>query len=207
MSIPSDQKALLFLAAVAVLGAGVRVAKGEAHPSSADPGALERQMQAADSARRSGGARRKAGGNTGSAPGAGGRAKHGAAGTGERTIRVPVGSAAASARGRPPAAAATTNPHRDFRGRLDMDVASATELDSLPGLGPTLARRIVADRMAHGPFVDLAALRRVKGVSTKLLERLDSTVTFSGTIRPANPEDTIIGKKKRVSARQRAIPP
>ena len=48
---------------------------------------------------------------------------------------------------------------------LDINTAAWYELDALPGLGETLARRIVADRAAHGPFASPAALSRVPGIS------------------------------------------
>ena len=85
--------------------------------------------------------------------------------------------------------------HRDYRGRLDLDVASAVEIDSLSGVGPALAKRIVADRMVNGAFRELTALRRVKGVSAKLLVRLDSVVSFSGVYKPSLASDTIIPAK------------
>lgn len=67
--------------------------------------------------------------------------------------------------------------------RVDVDRASAAELDRLPGVGMGLARRIVADRQEHGPFGGLPALDRVPGVGPRLLADLEASVTFSG--RPA----------------------
>lgn len=77
---------------------------------------------------------------------------------------------------------------------MDLDVATATQIDSLPGISPTLSKRIVLDRIAHGPFASLEKLRRVKGVSAALVQRIDSLVTFSGTIRAGDPADTVIIK-------------
>jgi competence protein ComEA len=48
--------------------------------------------------------------------------------------------------------------------RLDVNAATAGELESLPGIGPALAEAIVADRRAHGPFPGAVGLTRVKGV-------------------------------------------
>jgi competence protein ComEA len=60
-----------------------------------------------------------------------------------------------------------------------MDVATAAELDQLPGIGPALAQRIVADREAHGPFGSIEGLERVKGVGPALAARVGPYVTFS----------------------------
>jgi len=64
--------------------------------------------------------------------------------------------------------------------RIDVDRASAAELDRLPGVGMGLARRIVADRQKHGPFGGLPGLDRVSGVGPGLLADLEESVTFSG---------------------------
>jgi DNA uptake protein ComE-like DNA-binding protein len=52
-------------------------------------------------------------------------------------------------------------------------------------VGPALARRLVADRRARGPFGSMAGLSRVPGVGPSLEARLAPLVTFSG--RPAVP--------------------
>jgi hypothetical protein len=85
--------------------------------------------------------------------------------------------------------------HRDYRGRLDLDAATAAEIDSLAGVGPSLAKRIVIDRMTKGPFRELVALRRVTGVTPKLLAQLDSLVSFSGISKVSEPSDTILPTK------------
>ncbi|MHC4964029.1 MAG: ComEA family DNA-binding protein [Planctomycetota bacterium] len=54
--------------------------------------------------------------------------------------------------------------------RIDVNTASGPELDVLPGIGPRLAERIVADRAAHGPFATLDDLARVPGVGQRLVE-------------------------------------
>ena len=64
--------------------------------------------------------------------------------------------------------------------RVDLDRASARELERLPGIGPGLAARIVADRAAHGPFGGLGGLDRVSGVGPALLARVAPHASFSG---------------------------
>src|SRR4051812_23111473 len=65
--------------------------------------------------------------------------------------------------------------------RLDVDVASAAELARLPKVGVRLAKVIVADREAHGPFGGLSGLDRVPGIGPGLLQLLGPQVAFSGT--------------------------
>lgn len=59
-----------------------------------------------------------------------------------------------------------------------VNVASASELAALPGIGPRMAQRIVEDRQRHGRYLTLTDLRRVKGVAPKTLERLRGSVHF-----------------------------
>ena len=60
---------------------------------------------------------------------------------------------------------------------LNVNHATAVELEGLPGIGPALARRIVADREAQGPFATVSALDRVPGIGPALLERLGGLIT------------------------------
>ncbi|HUL70722.1 MAG TPA: helix-hairpin-helix domain-containing protein [Gemmatimonadales bacterium] len=70
---------------------------------------------------------------------------------------------------------------------VDLDRASLREILRIPHLGPSLARAIVADRNARGPFGDLTGLDRVAGVGPGLLRAIAPHVRFSGTPRPASP--------------------
>ncbi len=64
--------------------------------------------------------------------------------------------------------------------RIDVDRASAQELARLPRVGPRLAKVILADREAHGPFGSLENLDRVAGVGAGLLKVIAPHVGFSG---------------------------
>lgn len=55
---------------------------------------------------------------------------------------------------------------------LDLNTATREDLMTLPGLGPTLAERIVADRTTNGPFRTVQELTRVRGIKAKTLEKL-----------------------------------
>lgn len=67
---------------------------------------------------------------------------------------------------------------------IDVESASAAELERLPRIGPTLARRIVEDRAARGPFGSLDGLQRVRGVGPAMARQLQGHVTFGGAGRP-----------------------
>jgi competence protein ComEA len=60
--------------------------------------------------------------------------------------------------------------------RVDVNAASAAELEQLPGIGPSLARAIVEHR-THAPFKRPEDLRDVKGVGDRLYERLKDQIT------------------------------
>ena len=69
---------------------------------------------------------------------------------------------------------------------VDPDLASARELARVPGIGPSLARRIVADREARGPFRTPEGLDRVPGVGPGTLRRAGPHLRFAGgPIQPA----------------------
>ena len=55
---------------------------------------------------------------------------------------------------------------------IDINTASVPDWLLLPEVGESLARRIVEDRAANGPFRDHHDLRRVRGIGPKTLERI-----------------------------------
>ena len=62
---------------------------------------------------------------------------------------------------------------------VDINTASAAELERLPGVGPTLARRITDDRATHGPFVRPEDLQRVKGIGPQTYDAFKDYVTVN----------------------------
>jgi competence protein ComEA len=62
-------------------------------------------------------------------------------------------------------------------GPIDLNAASARELEQLPGVGPAVAARIVEARTAAGPFTSLPDLAtRVRGVGPAMLAKWDGKV-------------------------------
>jgi competence protein ComEA len=62
--------------------------------------------------------------------------------------------------------------------RLILNQADATALATLPGIGPALAERIIAQRQQAGPFASLDDLTQVRGVGPALVKRLRSLITL-----------------------------
>jgi competence protein ComEA len=55
---------------------------------------------------------------------------------------------------------------------VDLNAATAAELEVLPGIGPVLAERIVEWREANGPFTDVEVLGEVSGIGDALMAQL-----------------------------------
>jgi competence protein ComEA len=195
MSLRSDHKALMFIGVVGVLGAGVRVLRassGDAAP--AEQPALEHQAQVADSsaaAQRGRQGARGARGGRGGVPGRGGRGSRMSSGAGSRDTTLAVASDSSSRRA-PQSRRGPRDGPGYVAGKLDLDVATAAQIDSLPGVTPLMARRISSDRVRRGPFLSFNGLQRVSGVGKQFLRQIDSLVTFSGVFAVASPGDTII---------------
>ena len=62
---------------------------------------------------------------------------------------------------------------------LNVNTANAEGLQTLPGIGPALAERIVADREARGPFRTPEDLLRVPGIGPKRWERIRPLVQLT----------------------------
>lgn len=62
-------------------------------------------------------------------------------------------------------------------GPVDVNRATAAELDRLPGVGPATATAIVTERERNGPFVSVDDLERVPGIGPAKLDALRDLVT------------------------------
>ena len=61
-------------------------------------------------------------------------------------------------------------------GPLDLNAATLEQLDSLPGVGPVLAQRILDWRLAHGRFSTVGELREVGGIGAKKFADIEPKV-------------------------------
>jgi competence protein ComEA len=57
---------------------------------------------------------------------------------------------------------------------ININTASQAEIEALPGVGPTLAARIVEAR----PFTNPADLDRIKGIGPKMIEKITPYLRF-----------------------------
>ncbi|MBU4232239.1 MAG: helix-hairpin-helix domain-containing protein [Proteobacteria bacterium] len=69
---------------------------------------------------------------------------------------------------------------------IDSNRSSKADLETLPGIGPALAQRIIDYRRAHGPYKKIADLRKVSGIGRKKLEKLRPYVAITSQGPPAS---------------------
>lgn len=85
-----------------------------------------------------------------------------------------IGAQAQTRTSRPAAKAAATGP-------VNINTASATDLEALPGIGARTAARIVEYRQKNGPFKKVEELMNVRGVGEKNFLKLKPQITVAGT--------------------------
>lgn len=79
----------------------------------------------------------------------------------------------------PPATAEAAPGGAGGTGRVDINRATSEQLQTLPGIGPALAERILQHRQTHGPFRTPGDLRAVSGIGEKTFQRLADLITVS----------------------------
>jgi competence protein ComEA len=57
-----------------------------------------------------------------------------------------------------------------------LNTATAAQLESLPGVGPVMAKRILDWREAHNRFSKISELQEIQGIGPKLFEQLKVAV-------------------------------
>lgn len=71
----------------------------------------------------------------------------------------------------------TENTPAEQTGKVNINTATAEELQTLPGIGETLADRILSYRAANGAFTDIRQLMEVEGIGEKKFEAIANLIT------------------------------
>ena len=75
--------------------------------------------------------------------------------------------------------AAAAGDRQDRATVVDLNHAGAEELTAVPGIGETMARRIVEWRDEHGPFRRVEDLMKIKGIGEKSFQKMRPYVRVS----------------------------
>ncbi len=78
---------------------------------------------------------------------------------------------------------ASKTPARSPQFLVDINLASREELQALPEIGPSLARRIALYREDHGRFLALEELLNVRGLGPRTLEQLRPLLTVNEQVK------------------------
>lgn len=72
-----------------------------------------------------------------------------------------------------------TSPTLEVIYPINLNTATPEELESLPGIGPELAARIIEYRNTHGPFVKTEDILMVSGIGPKTFEKIKDLITIA----------------------------
>jgi len=76
-----------------------------------------------------------------------------------------------------PSGPSLPSPSSQGGGKLNINTATAEELITLPGIGPTKAQSIIDYRTTHGPFQSIEDIKNVTGIGDATFEKLKDKIT------------------------------
>jgi competence protein ComEA len=96
---------------------------------------------------------------------------------GQRILVVIVGAPAGAEGAAPAGDGSSTGDEATASGPVNLNTATAEQLDTLPGIGPALAAAILRERERRGGFTDVGQLRDVRGIGDARFADLKPLVT------------------------------
>lgn len=85
---------------------------------------------------------------------------------------------------------------------VNINTATAEELEALNGIGKKTAAKIVAYRDANGPFKTVEDLTKVSGIKQKTLDKFKSEVTVGGAAQQPKAAKPAVAKQPAPAAKQ-----
>jgi competence protein ComEA len=76
-----------------------------------------------------------------------------------------------------PGAAISPYPTLSTQGLININTADQEQLETLPGIGPVTAGKIITYREANGPFSDIQAIQNVSGIGPVTFENIKELIT------------------------------
>lgn len=84
--------------------------------------------------------------------------------------------------------------------KINLNTASAADLERIRGIGPDLAQAIVVDREQHGLYKDVSDVRRVRGIGGKLYEQIREWICVAEEADATTTESIVFqGEPSRVT--------
>lgn len=81
---------------------------------------------------------------------------------------------------------------------VNINTATAAELQQVPGIGPATAKNIVEMRKSYGTFRSVDDLLAIRGIGRKRLEKMRKYLTMGKTPAPGNKAPPAVQQKLRV---------
>jgi comEA protein len=157
---PQEIKALLFLLIALVVGSGITIYKRH-HRSFApelilkkfSPGSFENQSQFNETS------------------------KDTSQEISKRFIASPISNSQNKKRSQDPEFGTSSIHQNPLKKKIDLNSASASDLELLPQIGPVLSQRIILYRKTKGKFQKIEDLMKVSGIGSKTFEKIKDLIT------------------------------